>query len=53
MDKKLRKAMKHNANIGVASITQLHMCVIKIVTFKFKGGHLCGKSDFHAIRNCS
>ena len=37
--------------IGIAPITQLGTCVIKIVTFK--GGHLSGKSDFHAIRNCS
>ena len=30
--------------IGVAPITQLRMCIIKIVTFK--GGHLSGKRDF-------
>ena len=29
--------------IGLTPITQLHTCIIKIVTFK--GGHSCGKSD--------
>ena len=32
------------AAIGVAPITQLRTCVIKIITLK--GGHLSGKSDF-------
>ena len=37
--------------IGVAPITQLPTCVIKIVTFK--GGHLMWQNEFHANRNCS
>ena len=32
------------SDIGIAPITQLRMCVIKIVSFK--GGHLMWKSDF-------
>ena len=33
-------------NCGVAPITQLRACVIKIVTFKGVKFDLCGKSDF-------